>query len=197
MAENYDSTRVQLKDVRISYPVIWKAKAFGKGEGEPAFSASFIIDPESMRGQRNLYLIGEAMKTARNRRWGNNRPQIKADKLCLRGGNPDQPEQAGMMVLSSRNRKRPLVLDGDGEETVEQYGVVYAGCFVDAVVRIWAQDNDYGKRINASLEAIRFRRDGEAFGVRRITAADFDDEDDNVKEAPGRGDGPVDEEHLI
>jgi hypothetical protein len=31
------------------------------------------------------------------------------------------------------------------------------------VVEIWAQDNNYGKRINASLKGVQFVRDGDAF----------------------------------
>ena len=170
-----DPSRIQLKDVRLSYPSIWKARAFGNGEGEPAYSASFIIDPETRLGKRNLDLIEEAIQQAKYRKWGNNHPNLKADKYCVQDGEKGAPDQEGMTVLLSRNLKKPLVLDGDRMETVESDGIVYAGCYVDAMVRIWAQDNDYGKRINASLEALKFRRDGEAFGARRVTADDFDD----------------------
>jgi hypothetical protein len=41
---------------------------------------------------------------------------------------------------------------------------------------VWAQDNKYGKRINASLEAIQFVRHGEAFGAKPVIAEEvFDD----------------------
>jgi hypothetical protein len=191
-----DPTRVQLKDVRLSYPALWKARAFGKkGEGEPAFSASFIIDPETKIGKRNIALIEEAIEEAKEFKWGNSQPKLKADKICFRDGDDDEEEQEGMMVLASRNPKRPLVLDEDRLETTEADGIIYGGCFVDAIVRIWAQDNEYGKRINGSLEAVKFRRDGEAFGARRATADDFDDDDED--EAPrkrrSRGDDDEDE----
>jgi hypothetical protein len=43
-------------------------------------------------------------------------------------------------------------------------GIVYAGCYVNATIRLWGQDNQYGKRINAQLRAIQFVKKGDAFG---------------------------------
>ena len=34
---------------------------------------------------------------------------------------------------------------------------------MNAIVELWAQDNNYGKRINASLAGVQFAKDGEAF----------------------------------
>ena len=51
------------------------------------------------------------------------------------------------------------------------------------VIRLWWQDNQFGKRINASLEVVRFRKDGEAFGAAPVSADvldDIDDEDDDI-----------------
>ena len=115
-----DPSRIQLKDVRLSYPSIWTARTFGNGEGEPAYSARiFIIDPETRLGKRNLDLIEEAIQRAKYRKWGNNHPNLKADKYCVQDGEKGAPEQEGMTVLRSRNLKKPLVLDGDRMETVE------------------------------------------------------------------------------
>ncbi|MWN55950.1 ssDNA-binding protein, partial [Escherichia coli] len=51
-----------------------------------------------------------------------------------------------------------------------------AGCYVNAVIDIWAQDNNFGKRINASLGGVQFLRDGDAFAGGGVASADdFDD----------------------
>jgi hypothetical protein len=50
------------------------------------------------------------------------------------------------------------------EKIIESDNKVYAGCVVNATVRLWAQDNNYGKRINAQLRAIQFVKDGAQFG---------------------------------
>jgi hypothetical protein len=55
-------------------------------------------------------------------------------------------------------------------------GVIYSGCFVNAQIDIWAQDNGFGKRINCTLAGVQFAADGDAFGGGRPASADdFDD----------------------
>ena len=187
MAENEkDPCRIQLKDVRLSYPALFRPKGFQGSSDNPKFQASFIIDPESKLGKKNLDLIEDAIDAAKERKWGDKPPKLKADKLCLIEGEPDKDEEDGMMVLRSSNAKAPLVLDRDKTELDESDGRPYGGCYVDAIVRIWAQDNDYGKRINGSLEAVRFRRDGEAFGAPPPDPDEFDDIDDDEDERPSR-----------
>lgn len=175
-----DPTRIQLKDVRLSYPALFRPKGFGKNnEGEPAYQASFIIDPDGKSGRRMDDMILDAIEAAKEKKWGDKIPKLKADKLCYREGDEDKPEEDGMMVLSARNYKAPKVLDRDKEEVVEADGIPYAGCYVDAILRIWAQDNEYGKRVNCSLEAVRFRRDGDPFGAPPVDPDEFDDIDDD------------------
>jgi hypothetical protein len=44
---------------------------------------------------------------------------------------------------------------------------------VDAVIRPWAQDNQWGKRVNASLVAVKFAGDNEPFGLPPIDDAEL------------------------
>jgi hypothetical protein len=183
MAREVDETRVTIKDVRLSYPHIFRPQRYADGEGEPAFNCSFLIDKSTKIGKINIGLIENAIEAALDKKYGGkNVPKIKADKMCLKDGDADDegPEETiGMMILSARNATKPVTLDLDKTEVVEADGVLYAGCYVDAIVGIWVQDNKYGKRINGSLEGVRFRRDGEAFGAARVTADDFDDDEDD------------------
>ena len=55
-------------------------------------------------------------------------------------------------------------------------GRPYAGCYVIANVELWAQDNNYGKRINASLRGVQFLRDGDAFSGGGAASEDEFDE---------------------
>ena len=44
------------------------------------------------------------------------------------------------------------------------------------VIEAWAQDNGFGKRINASLGGVQFVKDGAAFvGGQAVAASAFDD----------------------
>ena len=41
---------------------------------------------------------------------------------------------------------------------------IYSGCFANVQIKLWAQNNKFGKRINAELLAVQFAADGPAFG---------------------------------
>jgi hypothetical protein len=68
------------------------------------------------------------------------------------------------VFLNSKSKNKPAVLDKDNRPLPDNNTKVYGGCYVDASIRLWAQDNKHGKRINAELRIVRFNRDGEPFG---------------------------------
>ena len=101
-----------------------------------------------------------------------------ADKTCLHSGdlkaNYDGFE--GMLYISARNSLRPLVIDVNKSPLTGEDGKPYAGCYVNASLELWAQDNNYGKRINATLMGVQFYKDGESFtGGGVASEDDFDD----------------------
>jgi len=86
-------------------------------------------------------------------------------KVALRNGDEKSHYSgfAGNLYISARNAVRPTVIDANKSPLTVADGRPYAGCYVNAVIDLWAQDNAYGKRINASLSGVQFVRDGEAF----------------------------------
>jgi len=109
--------------------------------------------------------------------------QLKAlrgvDKVFLHNGDlkSQYAGYEGKLYVSARNTVRPLVVDVDGKTVLEaQDGKPYSGCYVNAVLEVYCQDNSFGKRINAVLGGVQFYRDGEAFaGGRAASTDDFDD----------------------
>lgn len=170
--------KVKLTNVRLAFPTLFEAKTVN-GEGKPAFSASFLLDPKDPQ----IVAINAAIDAVAKEKWGAKVDSvlkvIKAgDKTCLHSGdlksNYDGFE--GMLYVSARNALRPLVIDTNKAPLTEQDGRVYAGCFVNAQVELWTQDNNYGKRVNATLMGVQFYRDGESFtGGGTASADDFDD----------------------
>jgi hypothetical protein len=102
-----------------------------------------------------------------------------ADKLCLHDGDAKAEYEGfkGNKFVSSRGKVRPSVFDGQRQELTEADGKPYSGCYVNASLEIWAQDNSYGKRLNAQLRGVQFFRDGDAFagGGQPADADEFDD----------------------
>ena len=166
--------KVKLSNVRLAFPALWEAKTVN-GEGKPAFSATFILGKDHPAIADLQKAIVEVAKEKWGEKWGDVVKSLKAtDKLALHDGDGKAQYAgfAGNLYVSARNEARPLVLGADKSQLTAADGVIYAGCFVNAVVDVWAQDNGYGKRVNASLSGVQFFADGEAFAGGGVASAD-------------------------
>jgi hypothetical protein len=175
--------KVVIKRARLAFPKIWEPEQFG-GTGEPACSAAFLLDPNEQRPE--IEKIVAAIRQVAVEKWKDKAEDMlkslkaKGD-LCLHDGETKAEYEGfpGMKFVSARNAARPVVVDRDKSPLTSADGKPYAGCYVDASLDIWAQENKYGKRVNAKLLAIRFVDDGAAFsGGEGYSEADFDDGDE-------------------
>ena len=170
--------KLKLKKVRLAFPQLWEAKTVN-GEGKPSFSAALLIDPMDPQ----IAEINKAITATAGATWGQKAEAIlkqmrAADKVCLHDGDLKSTYDgfAGMFYISARSYTRPSVFDRDKTPLLEADGKPYAGCYVNAVLELWAQDNNYGKRINASLSGIQFDSDGDSFtGGGSASEEEFDD----------------------
>jgi len=163
---------ITLKNVRLSFPNIWTAKAFN--EGQPAkFNANFLLDKDGDKDQ--IDALRKAIKQAATVHFNGEIP--KNIKQFLGDGSEkayDGYENA--MFVSASGKNRPTIIDRDRTPLVEEDGKLFAGCYVNAAISIWIMDNKWGKRVNANLVAIQYVKDGEAFGSGAVKAdAIFDD----------------------
>jgi hypothetical protein len=160
---------ITLKNVRLSFAsALFKAESVN--EGDPKFSSTFLLDKTKDRAQ--IDAIKAAIAAVKTEKWGDAASKVK--KICLQDGEPMDEDgvrspkydgYAGHLFISASNSKRPSVVDRDKTQLTAEDGKPYSGCYVNAVIRLWAQDNKYGQRVNASLEAVQFFRDGESFGA--------------------------------
>lgn len=183
---NRENDTITIKNVILSYPHLFKKHAFEEGQ-EPKFSATFLIDKEEHEETFEI-LQGEIDRLALEKLG----KKVKKDKCCLRDGDDsDKEENEGRWTLVARETKRPTVLDRDKTPLTEEDDKLYAGCIVNVQIRLWAQDNKFGKRINANLFAVQFVEEGEPLSsVSRPDADDaFDDidgDDDGGKKSKGK-----------
>ena len=170
--------KVKLTNVRLAFPVLFEARTVN-GEGKPAFSASFLLDPADPQ----VKALNQAIEQVAKDKWGAKAgailKQMRAqDKVALHDGDlkANYDGFPGNLYVSARSATRPLVIDKDKSPLTEQDGKPYAGCFVNASIELWPQDNNYGKRVNASLRGVQFFRDGDAFaGGGAASEDEFDD----------------------
>ncbi|QAX31293.1 ssDNA-binding protein [Leisingera sp. NJS204] len=149
---------IMISGARVSFPHLFTPPTINGEEGK--CGATLMLDPKD-----HAKVIGQIEdQIAELCKFKFKGRKLAAEKLCLRAGeDKGRAEYDGLMVLSANCKNRPLVLRGDGRTRIEDErdSPIYAGCVVNAKVRLWAQDNQYGKRVNAELVAIQFLRDGE------------------------------------
>lgn len=151
-------SKIILKNVRISFPSLYKKGSFN-GE-ETKFQATFLLNKEEHAESITAIKaqIAELVKT--NLKGA----KIAADKLCLRDGDDVEYDgYAGCYSIKCSTKKRPIVIDRDRSPLTEDDGKPYGGCYVNASIDLWVQNNAYGKRVNSTLLAVQFFKDGEPF----------------------------------
>lgn len=150
---------ILLENVRLSFPSLFRKTAFDDKQ-DPKYKAMFIMpkDHPQLPALKNL------MKKVMAEKWDERPGSLK---LMLRNG-AEKADMDGfgssVVFFNASSDKRPGVYDRGREPLVEDDGRPYAGCYVNARITVWAQDNQYGKRINAELNGVQFYADGEAFG---------------------------------
>lgn len=180
MAKENTNVQVRLENVRLSFAHVFRAqkpKPDKDGNvGAAKFNCSGLIDKKTEQGKKNIAKMKAAMTQARDNKWPKNPPKLKPEKLCMRDGDQEDWEgYEGMYYVSASNSKRPKIIDRDKTPLTEEDGKIYSGCYVNMIVNVWAQDNEHGRRINASLEGIQYVSKGEAFGAAPLDDDAFED----------------------
>lgn len=172
-----DPAIIKLSNVRLSFPHLFEPHAMEEGQ-EKKYGAVFLMD-------NNLHdsLITNLEKTI-DRLALDFWKKKQHFKSCLRDGN-DKPDMDGygdgVMFISASRKTRPPVVDRTVSPVTAEDGIIYAGCYVNATVRLWVQDNKWGKRVNAELRAVQFVKDGDSFGAGPVNA---ENEFENLMDDP-------------
>lgn len=174
---------------RLSFVRVNKPEGFKNDSSNKRYSCSVIIEPGSSAEKE----IKAAIVYAAEQQWGEKAKSIlksleQTGKLCLFNGDSkiDIPEYAGMKVVSAGAQPSAppslvyTALNENGEPTNysftpeerENQTKIYAGCYANVRLDIWAQDNQYGKRVNAQLAGIQKVKDGDSLGGARPASTD-------------------------
>ena len=171
--------KIKLQNVRLSFPSLFRKASFN-GE-ETKFEATFLIDKEAQADLVKEIKAAIAEKVKVDLKGA----KLPADKICLKDGDEVEYDgYAGHVSLKASNDKRVPVFNRDKSPLAEDDNVIYAGCYVNAIVELWAMNNQWGKRINAKLLGVQFVRDGAPFGDSSSASADDFDFVDDDNEVP-------------
>ena len=168
--------RILLKNVRLAFPNLFEPTTVA-GEGKPRYSATLIIPADHPQ----LAEIRAKQEAVAKDKWRDKAPAMikgldKQDKLALHDGDTKVKYDGfpGNFFISAAAQENaaPTVIDRDRSPLSAKSGRPYAGCFVNASIEFWAQDNNFGQRINAQLRGIQFYADGDSFSAGRPADAD-------------------------
>jgi Protein of unknown function (DUF2815) len=200
--------RIVLKNVRLSFPDLWKpGEPMPGSTGGPKYGGSFIFAPDTPNAQ---IAQAELLKVA-TEKWGQSATAVLQDlgkdKKFLRRGDSNLAKDgtvrdgfAGNLYVSAKNKQQPAIIarnfvngqpvflkeDGSGMQANrvlegQMFKVPYGGCYVNATIDVYAMDKPgMGKSVNASLVGVQFVGDGDAFAGGGASASEFDDLGDDA-----------------
>lgn len=161
--------KIKLENVRLSFPSLFQPSVF-EGNSSGKYEATFLLSKDDKKTKAKIdktiqALIAEA------------KIKVAADKIAIKDGDDSSYDGYGdHWSIKASNKARPLTLNSDKSQLTEQDGKLYSGCYVNAIIGFWVQNNKYGKRVNANLYGVQFVKDGEPFGAAMIDVTnDFDD----------------------
>jgi len=189
--------QVVLKNVRCSFLKVWTATESKPG-GKKQYRSNFIIDPSTPEGKANIKACEKAVAEVAAKQWSDKGERVvktlKSDRLDFRPGDTFVGQESGevydgyegMMIVKAANPKRVRVLDRDKSDLHEEDEKIESGDYCDAVVRFYtvADTERGGNGVFASLELVRFRKQGERFGAAPVSADVLDDLDDEEEDDP-------------
>ena len=168
-----NNTKVLTGKVRLSYVHVFKPKPSDDG-GEPKYSVVLLISKKDTATLTKIRAAIEAAKQKVVDKFGGKIPvnlknPLRDGDTDPPGGNP-RPELAGMMFMTVSSYDKPVVVDENRQDVIDQ-SQVYSWCYARASVNFAAYNHKSGgKGIGAYLNGIQKLADGESLGFAREDA---------------------------
>lgn len=157
----YITESFKLNNARLSFPELFKpvVSKFNPN-AEPKYEATFLLQIGNDAEQIDKLRAVVAGLVAK--KWPNGAKNVK---FCIgRGDDKEYDGYAGTVTVKASSKKRPTVVNRDRSPITEADGIIYAGCYVNAVIDLYAMDDNGIKGVFAWLTAVQFSQDGQAFG---------------------------------
>lgn len=168
MAKSTKSQRFKLLNVRLSFPSLYERSKFKNSDGPGKYEATFLLPKSDKKQFQMLKKLAEATIAESG-------VKVGKDKWCIKDGDDAEYDgYEGCWSIKASTKKRPQTFDRDLTPLDSEDEKFYPGCFVNASLDFWVQDNEFGKRLNCNLYGVQFVKDGEEFGDSVDVSDDFD-----------------------
>jgi hypothetical protein len=166
--------QIMLKNIRMAFPALAVPQSLG--DGDPAYGAKFVVQPKGA----HIEQLEEAIAAVAEEKWGAKADSVlkmlrEDNKICFvkkeyRSKKTGEAYSGfeGAYYLSARNAStQPTVYDQYGESVEKKSDIerkAYSGAVVHASLEIWAQDNQWGRRVNCALRGVMLTGEGDNLG---------------------------------
>lgn len=181
---------IYLSNVRLSFPHLAEPqKQQGENGERISYNCEFILPP-SDPGFAKFWEVVNKMALEK---WGADAAKIlqmvqtDRKKRCYGAGEEKvnqktfQPYDgyAGHVFITAGRNTMPQIIGPDGqaipaENTMACQAIarkMYGGCYVNAAIKPWLQENKHGRGVRCDLVAVQFFADGTPFGEGAVDAS--------------------------
>jgi len=176
------SKKIMLRNVRLSYEHIFTPVAFDDSQ-TAKYSATFILPKD----HPDVGAVKRAMLEAGQEKYpaafdGGTWP--RGFTCSLKDADKETNSQGEILseknsaykncyILEANSTRRPVVIDRSKAAITEEDGIIYSGCYVNAILGAAAYEfGKVKKGVKCYLNGVQFVKDGERFGSN--AADDFD-----------------------
>jgi len=173
------SERIKITGVRVAFPNLYVPTAT-QGSDQKRYGCTFLVE----KGSDADKTIRSALVKTATEKWGDEGMEMLkrltvSNKTCYNDGEMKShlAGYSGKWFLNASSLEKPTVVGRDCSPMDQSNNKIRSGCLVRGIVEIWAMDNQYGKRLCASLGGVQFELDdGTNFGAGSgaAKASDFD-----------------------
>lgn len=166
------SETVWLMNARLAFAkgVFNKEPPANDPKGKPKYGVSLILTPDHP-DLKKLRKLQEKLVLETNFKDKEPSDEVleflkKKDLLVVHDGDDKKKFEGfeGNFYVAASADTRPTAINRDRSPITEQDGILFSGCYVNAKIEVWVQDNKWGKRVNATLLGVQFVKEGDAFG---------------------------------
>jgi len=172
---------IYLSNVRLSFPHLVEPHSATEG-GVKKYSADFIMPSDHPGFKQFMQQYASLVQT----KWAEHAQSVMQviqndRKLRCYGSGAEKIDKktfqpysgyAGMVYITASKDVLPQMIMDNGSpvdpvNTMACQAIarkLYGGCFVNAALRPWIQDNKHGRGVRCDLIAVQFCKDGDPFG---------------------------------
>jgi hypothetical protein len=169
--------KIKITNARLSFPSLFKKAVFDGVATK--FEATFLLDKDEDKKQ--IKMIEDAAEAFLLEKFGAGKiPKGLKRTFMIDGDTKEYDGYENKIAFKGSSSKRITVINRDKTPIAEEDEIVYAGCYVNAIIDFWYSDHPKGgKQLLCNVLGVQFVADGEPFGAGGVDIdEDFDDIDD-------------------